>query len=208
MWWILNTCSVALFLIKVERCPFSVYFTGNLYCFVSNVDVETNAFSLVAFRLQSVIDGLASLMLFLAALTVRNTYIVELGLRGQLHCLVWKSRLFKWWMFGSSTYNIVFMSIERYYPEVADLKHSFLLGRFVNHQVIGRSFVFPDIWSWFTLYGIECILQRKKCMVRLSSSGWSERASTFLINYSHQRFACVLCFVRVLPVISMLSAEK
>ena len=64
--------------------------------------------------LQSTIDFIASTFLFLVGFTIKNTYTVELGLRGTLHCLLWKSRLFMWWMYISSTYNIVMMSIERF----------------------------------------------------------------------------------------------
>ena len=63
--------------------------------------------------LQSTIDLLASLSLLFVGITIKNSFEVELGLHGEIHCLFWKTRWFLWSMFVASTYNIVMMSIER-----------------------------------------------------------------------------------------------
>ena len=66
------------------------------------------------FLFQSAIDIMCSLIMMLTALTMTDVNAAAEGVRGELQCRWWNSRLFLWGFLVSSTYNLVCMTVERW----------------------------------------------------------------------------------------------
>ena len=58
--------------------------------------------------LKSLLDLAASIVLLLVALTVKDYYM------GWIECLLWNSEFLLWGLYGSSTWNIVILTVERF----------------------------------------------------------------------------------------------
>ena len=55
-------------------------------------------------------------MLFLLGVTVEDpSQIKSDGIRGQLECLLWNTEFLQWGFFFASSWNIVAITVERYF---------------------------------------------------------------------------------------------
>ena len=87
---------------------FHLYFQRNVSKVYHLIHAVTNAF-------QSLIDFAASVILFFTTLTMKNAYNVHNGgILGSMECRMWNTKSFLWGVLVSSTWNIVFLTFERY----------------------------------------------------------------------------------------------
>ena len=65
--------------------------------------------------LKSILDFAVSIVLLLLTLTVEDSYKVKNnGVLGWIECRLWNTEFLLWGLFGSSTWNIVLLTLERF----------------------------------------------------------------------------------------------
>ena len=153
---------------------------------------------------QSVLDAVTSFVLILASfLTVELLPLME-GLTAELYCRLWMSQILLWGLMSSSTYNLMFISIERYIA----VAHPLLFRTSFSNIKIRTSIV--AIWVCGITYMTSLVIPTSRI-----SHGWCLRAYfwpskmtaaavgslTAFLNIVMPIVVHCLCYVRILVIL-------
>ena len=153
---------------------------------------------------QSVLDAVTSFVLILASfLSVKLLPLME-GLSAELYCRLWMSEILLWGLMSSSTYNLMFISIERYIA----VAHPLLFRTSFSNIKIRTSIV--AIWVCGITYMTLLVIPTSRI-----SHGWcllayfwpSKTAAvavgslTAFLNIVMPIVVHCLCYVRILVIL-------
>ena len=97
--------------------------TGNLFVIIVILNIKSMRKKLTNIYIvnQSVLDF--SVSLFMVASSTASGTIPWGGLAGSLYCKIWLTKYPLWSLLDSSTYNLVVLSVERYFEVVHPIRH-------------------------------------------------------------------------------------
>ena len=109
----------------------SVAFIGNLFVIIvifhyAKMRAEPTNIYVIN---QSIIDGLAGLLLILTRYFQYRFERPVYGVAGEIYCVLWANWALFWGLLQSSTYNLVALNLERYFAIVHPITHRVSLTR-------------------------------------------------------------------------------
>ena len=116
---------------------------GVIYVFTSSKQMRQHLPNLFLIN-QSVADLWSAM--FIIASVFKDPHAKLYGIAGELVCRLWLSNNFLWIGFVASLYNLVVLTVERYFEIVHPVKHKLLFTKRKAYLAI------VSVWTWSVLY--------------------------------------------------------
>ncbi len=130
---------------------------------------------------QSAIDISASILM-VAEANVRFDTSGLSGLSDSLYCKLWISKVFLWSLFCASTYNLVIISIERYYEIVHPIQHKSFLTRTKTILLLLFPWIIPVIIEILYVIPTTGIVQGYCVVIGIFPSELAGRICVIFVN--------------------------
>src|SRR6218665_1233544 len=125
---------------------------------------------------QCALDLMVSLLLLTNMTTISNLKI-SLNAGGTLNCYLWKSRVLLTGFLASSVYNVVALTIERYFEVIHPIKHKIYFNRNIVIVSISASWVMGVVFKMCHIYALLIITPDGFCLPGGNSPAKIGRAS-------------------------------
>ncbi|CAH1800550.1 unnamed protein product, partial [Owenia fusiformis] len=140
---------------------------------------------------QSFIDTSTSLILITSTL-FDDINTVPKGLPAHIFCVLWMSKFFLWSMLVTSTYNLVAMTIEKYFAILYSFKHMEFFTKGRMKIVLGMIWLIGPFWNLYL--AITTTVTYEQCSVY---SEWNPPESQTIFGI------CVVVFQWFVPIVIM-----
>src|SRR6218665_21636 len=154
---------------------------------------------------QCALDLIVSLLL-LTNMTTFTDYKISLDAGGMINCYLWKSRVLLLGFMTSSLFNVVALTIERYFEVIYPIKHKLYFSRSIVIVSISASWVMGVIFKMCHIYpgllvspGGFCLAGGKNIPFRASITSVSNFLGEYFIDLCIIAF-CYIQMGRKLPI--------
>ena len=160
---------------------------------------------------QSIIDGTASILIIVSSF-VRDVNMISSPIGQELFCRLWLTNMPLWGIFVSSTYNMVAVTLERYYALVHPLKHQSYFTRKKAMYVIVFVWIFGPAFNSAYMIPTSGMTEQGTCSV---FTNWLNTiAQTFtgvltvILQYFLPLILVIYAYTRIAIVLTRAGAGK
>src|SRR6218665_2029684 len=147
---------------------------------------------------QCALDLIVSLLL-LTNMTTFTNYKISLNAGGMIDCYLWKSRVLLLGFMTSSLFNVVALTIERYFEVIHPIKHKIYFSRSIVIVSISASWVMGVVFKMCHIYALLIITPDGFCLPGGNSPARATitSVSNFLGEYFIDICIIAFCYIQM-----------
>jgi len=147
---------------------------------------------------QCALDLIVSLLL-LTNMTTFTNYKISINAGGVVTCYLWKSRVLLLGFLGSSIFNIVALTIERYFEVICPIKHKIYFSRSIVIGSISASWVMGIVFKMGHIYALLIVTPDGFCLPggNIPARATITSVSNFLGEYFIDLCIIVFCYIQM-----------